>query len=486
MLTTNSILKYMQCPKYFWLNAQEEKRRTSLNQSVSDDLEIIMTHVETLFEKGLHLPHLPGQYAKMAAMTKGYLHEEGVLIYNPSFIVDEIYISPDLIEIEDDIISVYAIKAMTKISGRLMLELSIIKALLSKVFVKTIRMKVIIVDKGYIRHGDIEADKFLKITDVTDRLSKFSLKHIESMKRRLIETEPLVPVGEHCEKGRETINCPFKIHCLGPQGKDSIFNIAGMHKRDQYALYHKGIRSMFNIKNFKGFTKDQEIQIYCMQSNKSLLDQAMIKKYMSQFNLPLYFLDFEAFRSIIPPFEGVGPTTEIPFQYSLHILKGTLEHREFLGEPGTDPRRGLAESLISHIPMDVQVVAYNMQYEKRILKALAHWYPDLADRLYAMSAQLMDLEVPFKRKWCYNNQMMGKYSIKYVLPALFPKDASLDYSLMKIQNGKMAMEVYSALHQGKISNTDETKTALRAYCHLDTLAMVKLYQWLDLPVQGGV
>ena len=46
-----------------------------------------------------------------------------------------------------------------------------------------------------------------------------------------------------------------------------------------------------------------------------------------------------------------------------------------------DPRRKLAESLVKDIPLDVCTLAYNMKFEKGVIKRLAELYPDLANHL---------------------------------------------------------------------------------------------------------
>ena len=75
--------------------------------------------------------------------------------------------------------------------------------------------------------------------------------------------------------------------------------------------------------------------------------------------------------------------------------------------------------------------------------------------------------------------MQGSYSIKYVLPALFPDDESLNYhNLDLIHNGSEAMSSFADLE----NKSDEEKSYIRErllrYCELDTYAMVKIYEKL--------
>jgi hypothetical protein len=80
----------------------------------------------------------------------------------------------------------------------------------------------------------------------------------------------------------------------------------------------------------------------------------------------------------------------------------------------------------------------------------------------------------------------GKYSIKVVLPTLFPNNDELNYKkLGSIQNGGDVMDTFANLYLLK----DKTKLAeikkdLLAYCYLDTLAMVRIWEKLKEIVEN--
>lgn len=65
------------------------------------------------------------------------------------------------------------------------------------------------------------------------------------------------------------------------------------------------------------------------------------------------------------------------------------------------------------------------------------------------------------------------------LPAIFPDDPELSYKSLEIQNGGVASDTFANLY--RMEDPEEVKSvrkALLAYCHLDTLAMVKLMDFL--------
>ena len=196
----------------------------------------------------------------------------------------------------------------------------------------------------------------------------------------------------------------------------------------------------------------------------------------------MYFLDFETYQQTIPKYDGIRPYMKIPFQYSLHFITNEndiVEHREFLAEAGVDPRRKLAEQLVKDIPKDVCTLAYNMGFEKGVIKNLATLYPDLKEHLMNIHDNIKDLMIPFQKRDYYIKEMKGKFSIKYVLPALYPDEPSLDYhNLDMIHNGSEAMDRFDNLENMTKEEQEEVRYNLLRYCELDTYAMVMIWKKL--------
>ena len=209
-----------------------------------------------------------------------------------------------------------------------------------------------------------------------------------------------------------------------------------------------------------------------------------IKEFMSELKYPLYFLDFETFQQVIPQWDDGKPYSQIVFQYSLHYLKrkgGKLWHKECLAPAGIDPRYYVAKQLCEDIPMDVTVLAYNASFEKTVIKGLAELYPEFFTHLMNIRDNIKDLMIPFSNQWYYDRAFNGSYSIKVVLPTLYPDDPSLNYHNLEedVQNGSMAMATYAAL--ATIDDKEEVerlRNCLLRYCELDTFAMVKIWEFL--------
>ena len=120
-----------------------------------------------------------------------------------------------------------------------------------------------------------------------------------------------------------------------------------------------------------------------------------------------------------------------------------------------------------------------MSFEKTVIKNLAELFPDLKDHLLNIRDNIKDLMIPFYNRSYYSKDMHGSYSIKYVLPALFKDDPSLDYhNLDDVHNGSEAMNAFSNMGKLNIEERRKLRYNLLKYCELDTFAMVKIWEKL--------
>ena len=221
----------------------------------------------------------------------------------------------------------------------------------------------------------------------------------------------------------------------------------------------------------------QRMQAEYFLDRKSHADPAKIREFLEKVRYPVCFLDFETFGSAIPLFDGTRPYQQVPFQYSLHRIDAEGEearHFEYLARPGVDPRVEIAEKLAGEIPFGACVIAYNMAFEKRVLRELGEFLPKLRKRLNAVIDGMIDLMEPFKRRDIYHWRMNGSYSLKSVLPVLVPE---MTYEDLEISDGAMASEAYFTMETiADPVELSRLRKALLEYCRQDTLGLVRLLE----------
>lgn len=477
-LSKTKYCKAVQCKKQLWLeeNKKEEKQNENIESTLENGTEVGILAKEIL---GPYIDiNFSENLSEMIKNTKKLLNIKKIIITEASFKYENNFCSIDILKKENDEYEIYEVKSSTQINDIYIDDVTYQTYILQKNKLNIKKIFIIYLNSEYERHGELEIKKLFKIEEVTKKVQE-KLKTIEQQIEEItnMKDEPNIEIGMQCKKPYE---CPFFNYCTKNLRENNIFKIRRMTNTQKFKLYKKGIyeyEELLKEKIDSKFIQQIEFELYNKQPE---IDKKYIIEYLKQIKEPIYFLDFETYQQAIPEFENVKPYMQIPFQYSLHYIENNkLKHKEFLAEPDIDPRRKLAEQLIKDIPKDVCTLAYNMTFEKMIIKKLSKIYPDLKEHLMNIHDNMKDLMIPFKERKYYTKEMLGSYSIKYVLPALFPNEKSLNYhNLEQIHNGKEAMTTYKELGKYTKEEQKKIKTNLLKYCELDTYAMVKIYEKL--------
>ena len=347
---------------------------------------------------------------------------------------------------------------------------------------------LVCLNSDYVRQGELNLQQLFVTIDMKELVENEYLKVparvSQALKLLASEEEPDLDLSEHCMK---PYGCAFLDYCKRqhgvPQGEPTIFDLYRMNFSKKLEHYHAG-RILFEDVREEALSDKQQMQVECTLNKTEHIDVDGIREFLDSLSYPLYFLDFETLQQPVPQYNGQRPYQQITFQYSLHIKRSAdapYEHREFLApNDGSDPRRHLAEQLCKDIPMNVCTLAYNKGFECGRIKELASLYPDLAVHLLNIRDHIQDLLTPFQSGYYYVPAMHGSFSIKSVLPALFPDEPSLNYHNLdeRCQNGGNAMTLFPAIQFMEPEEAKASREALLRYCELDTWAMVKVWEKL--------
>jgi predicted RecB family nuclease len=195
---------------------------------------------------------------------------------------------------------------------------------------------------------------------------------------------------------------------------------------------------------------------------------------------PTAYLDFETISPAVPLYPGTRPYQRIPFQWSLHEMDATggVRHREFLADGRRDPRRDFVERLLEPVDGGAYPVVVYLTYEDGVLAELALALPELAARIDALRARLVDL-LPVVRQRVHHPAFSGSFSLKAVAPALARGFGYGD--LDEIGEGRAASAAFLRMASGPVSDAEEetrVRAALLTYCERDTRALVELHRAL--------
>lgn len=483
-ISKSQYIRGLQCHKSLWLlkntpELREEPDRAQ--ESLFNTGYNVGEAAKDLFPGGVEIEFNAENFKGMLDKTKELIENGTEVIYEASFSLDGIFVMIDLLVKRGEVWDMYEVKASTEVKQYQLNDASIQWHVVSQV-IPLDKAYIVHIDKTYERQGNLEVDKLLKREDVTAMLLEMQEQiepNLEEMKEVLGGDMPDVDIGGHCS---DPFGCDFKQHCWKHIPSPSVFNLYWMNWSKKFEMYYKGIVSYEDIPREQKLSFTQELQVSTARIKEPYINPDVICSFVQEVEYPINFFDFETFFEAIPRFDHQRPYQQIPFQYSLHILHedGTLEHKEFLGDEHSDPRDVLITRMLSDITEQGSIIAYNQSFEKRRIRELATYDSNKSKELLALNERFIDLIIPFRNGGYYHPDFHGSFSIKSVLPALFPNNPELDYKkLGSVQNGGDAMDTFLNLHLLKDpTQREDIRKDLLAYCNLDTLAMVRIWEKL--------
>ena len=487
-LSKSLYTRAIQCPKSLWLKKYNPEVLTppdAAAQAVFETGNIVGDLACDLFPGGREVVLDQSDYDGMMATTLQWMNEGLEYIYEATFIYDGIVVMVDILRNTPEGVEIYEVKSSTEVKDIYLHDVSIQQYVLEKLGFNVTKSHVVHINNKYVRDDELDLSELFNIVDVSEEVNALqaaipdNLKEFEAYLNDL-ENEPDIDIGKQCKNPYEcdAIHYCWKVQRNIPDY--SVFNIFNLGSKNQLVLYEQGIVAIEDIPDDFKMTDIQKQKVDHWKSQSTHVDKEQIQAFLNTLTYPIYHLDFETFQQAIPEWKGISPFQQIPFQYSLHIEHedGRLEHREFLAPEGQDPRYALAHQLVEDIPDDVTVLAYNMSFEKGVISKLAEAFPTLSVHLLQINENMKDLIIPFKKLYYVTPAMQGSSSIKQVLPALVPEMEQAYNDLDGIHNGGDAMNAYAELKDKSEEEREQIRSALLAYCKLDTLGMVKILEKL--------
>ena len=336
----------------------------------------------------------------------------------------------------------------------------------------------------YIREGELELDKLFVIENVTEKIEEMAEEVLAEMKlaKEYLEgdEEPKGPCD--CLYRGRSAHCTT-FHYSNPDiPAYSIHDIAriGQSKKKLIELVDGNKFNLEDVPESMELSESQKNQIWTHLNDRTIVSRENIAEELDALTFPLYFLDYETFPAAIPRFEGFSPYNQIPFQYSLHVLKSPdiePEHFDFLYTEAGDPSESFVRSLQEHIGPTGNIVVWHKDFECGRNEELATRITASRTFFDNFKERVFDLETIFKKQHHVHKDYRGSSSIKKVLPVLVP---SLKYDELEIKEGGSAAERWNELVTDSLSEEAKQNiiSNLKKYCELDTYAMYAIWKAL--------
>ena len=488
-LTKSKYLKGQRCPKRLWYeeNQQDENPKETLSQQRNFDQGTeVGVFARDSFPGGVFIDTNAPLHA--VKQTEAAIKRGDTCIFEATFIFNDVLVKCDILKKDANSWRIIEVKKST-VNGTVnkaskivkkylhyLHDLAIQKYVLTGHGLSISKTELMLINREICVYPDLSnLFSIVGVTDQVEPLMESVQSEIETFTAILDrDNPPQVPIGEHCEK---PYVCPFKEQCWTDIPKNSIYSIPGLYWSKKNELIERGILHLEDVPDPDSLNDQQQAYVNSVLNGEPEIDTVSIRHLLSNLEYPIHFLDFETDNPAIPRFDGLRPYPQFPFQYSCHILQsdGSDTHQEYLHMDTTDPRLPLVISLLNDVSTTGSVVVYNDRFEKGVLKNLAAAFPEHASALESIVDRLWDLLDIFEHHYMHPD-FCGSTSIKDVLPVLVPTSR---YEDLEVQDGTEAQALWNLM----LETEDETKKNkwihdLKAYCKMDTRAMLDIYKVL--------
>ncbi len=491
-ISKSDFLRFQNCPKDFWLSKKKpevmsDAELSDFEQRIIEQGYEVESWAQRLFPDGIAVESA----GIMAADdTKEFLDGGKKQIFQATFLVDGLLAMVDILEWDGQkkfwiINEVKGTTSQEVKKEEHLNDATFQKIVLEKAGLNIGRINLIELNKEFNKDRDIAPTQLLQSTDISADVSELEepvLIQIDSAKALLSKDEE--PRVCNCiYKSRKNF-CPSFSYSHPEVPEYSVHDIVriGSSKKRLAEMVDNDWLKIEDIPLDYKLSQTQTNQVHATITGNTIIEADKIRTELEKMIFPLYFLDYETFPTAIPVFDGCYPFQQVPFQYSLHVMESPgseLVHKEFLQRTFENPMPSLAQQLQEDIGDLGSVVVWNKKFEGKCNEDLAECVPGLSSFLLGINQRFFDLMEIFSKQLYVHKDFKGSSSIKYVLPVLVP---GFTYENLDIQDGGMALTHWKKMifDESDPDKKIEIANNLLEYCHLDTLAMVKIYEALSV------
>ena len=351
-ISKSDYMLFLKQPAWLWVKKNDPSKIPPVDaatQAMFDAGHAFEPYVESLFPGGETIAWEKSDwnsYKTLPARTKQALESGAKVVFQGRFEWQQFTFLPDIIEVVGDkVLDLYEIKSSTKVKTDHLYDLAFQKTVLEGNGFTVRNISVIHVNNQYVRQGKVNPKELTTFTDVTEKVNEIAVKTPQNMQAAL--------------KTAEQTEMP-----------DPNPELAKLGSKSEWLKIYENI-----------FPPEPKIW---PADTRAEINKQEIERFLGELQYPLYFFDYETMQGLVPYFDGQRPYQQIPFQYSLHIIRepgGEVEHREYLHKDKTNPAPDLAKQLIEDMGDSGSIITWNMRFEKSVNEELGRMYPEYAEQI---------------------------------------------------------------------------------------------------------
>ena len=478
IINRSSYKSSLACELSFWNQYYSDNQAVSKYKFFSNQYNEIEDIYRKLFPNSNCI--YTNNKEKSCSLTQKFLTESKP-IFHASFSFEDLYTKCDLLVPTENGWDVILLKHTPSFKKSFLSDLSYQRYILEKNNIPINNYYAYLINSKYVFDGEIDLNTYIYKKEITDKVHSTNddIPVRITKLRKLLEQKnfPKKDFTNCCSSPKE---CSFPDVCWKELKDGDIFQLRE-GREVSHKLFREGIIYIKDIPSDIELSEVQQIQKKIHTEKSVHVDVPKIQKLLSKVEYPIHFLDFEAVNPSLPIFPKTTPFQHIPFQYSLHVKESKsseLKHYEYINDGTTDPRADIVENLSKLISTSGSIICFNDMLEKKCIKESVQFVGLHEEWYKVIIGNFIDISIPFRNFYYYNYYQKGSASLKTILPIL----TDLNYKGLEIADGQYANNIFLKLLTGSM-DTGEKQTItqnLLEYCQMDSLALVKLLEALEI------
>lgn len=489
-ISKSAFIKAEQCLKYFYLY----KNHYYLRDPLSKEKQMVFKrgidvgiYAQQLFPGGIDVTVGAKNTEAFAQQTKEAIEKGATVLYEATFIYDDLLVMVDILVKAGDAWYAYEVKSSLKISETYVKDACFQYYVLKNSLHGLDDFYLLTLNPQYVLNtpeADIQGlfKKRSVKKDAEKNLEYFKYK-VQQAKETLDQQKiPDIRIGSHCFM---PYSCEFIGTCWkNEEHPESIFNLGKISKHELFDFYNKGQKSILQLDADVIEKPSLKMQVKAVQQQQEYIDRASLQRFIERVRQPACSIDIEVWTPAIPVYQNTRPFEQIPFLYSLSYkdAAGNIATTNYIKDIREDSRELFLASLLDATRDFETVLVFDKTLEELVLNKCGELFPAYLDGIKALKSKIADLFEPIDKGYYYHPAMKGNFSLKSLAAVI--EDSSA-FDSLPIQSGIVAMYTYeSLLNTSNAIEAESVKQQLIDYCNVDAETTLRLFEYYGEKVRG--
>ena len=323
-LSKSLFVRGIQCHKSLYL----QKYRPELKDKVSEETQRRFdigndagSLAQQLFPGGVIVPYEGLSHSEQRSMTQTLIEQGTDTVYEAAFSHNGVFVKADILHRGNSGWEIYEVKSSASVKDYHKDDASVQHYVISGTGLPVKKVSLVHINPEYVRHCEIDVHNLFIIEDITETVQgkeSFIAEELQKQQTMLKGDAPVIDIGPNCD---DPFTCDFHGYCWSHIPSPSVFDYMDKGKQNGFALYQQGIVKMEDASpDSLGWR--QKLQLDGVLHQKNHIDTEAVRSFIESLRYPLCFMDFETTYMVpIPMYDGTRPYQQVPFQYSLHVMR---------------------------------------------------------------------------------------------------------------------------------------------------------------------